>query len=68
MAEIPNEPDGLKIEPNEEEIQPVNQVKEEENDQQQTTAVTGELIQTEIVKLTVVNERSIDCEESLIYN
>jgi hypothetical protein len=51
MDEIQNEP---KIENIEEEGQP--QIKAEQQQQQQQTTVTGEIVQTEIVKLTVVKE------------
>jgi len=64
MAEIQNESEELKIENNVEEEQPRNETEEieekeeeeEEEEQQQQTSVTGELVQTEIVKLTVVKE------------
>jgi hypothetical protein len=63
MAEIQNESEELKIENNVEEEQPRNETEEieekeeeEEEQQQQQTSVTGELVQTEIVKLTVVKE------------
>ena len=49
MDEIQNE---SKIETNEEEGQQL----EIEAEQQQQTTVTGEFVQTEIVKLTVVNK------------
>jgi len=56
MTEIENESEELKIKTNEEEEQPVNEIEEEE----QQTSVTGELVQTEIVKLTVENEMPIE--------
>ncbi len=50
MAEMQNE---SKIE-NKEEEQPLHEIGEVEEEEQQQTSVTGEVVQTEIVKLTVV--------------
>jgi hypothetical protein len=52
MDEIQSE---SKIENNEEEEQRQPEIKAEQQQQQQTT-VTGEFVQTEIVKLTVVKQ------------
>jgi len=63
MAEIPNESEESKIE-NTEQEQPRSEIEEVDKEEQQTS-ITDELVQTEIVKLTVVKERLFDNKEIL---
>jgi len=58
MAEIQNVSEESKIE-NTEEEQPKSEIEDVDKEEQQTS-VTDELVQTEIVKLTVVKERLFD--------
>lgn len=65
MAEIQNVSEESKIE-NTEEEQPKSEIEDVDKEEQQTS-VTDELVQTEIVKLTVVKEKLFDNKNIFIH-